>query len=79
MPRRSVPVASPGGDHAERCHASAGRRSISGYPRDRPRRAAGSFFVAVALFTLAAALIAAAAAFPEFFASSFSLLGPGMP
>jgi|KBSMisStaDraftv2_1062788.scaffolds.fasta_scaffold899544_2 hypothetical protein len=38
-----------------------------------------SFFVAVALFALAAALIAAAAAFPAFFVSSFSLLGPGMP
>jgi hypothetical protein len=36
-------------------------------------------FFALALFALAAALIAAAAAFPEFFASSFSLLGPGMP
>lgn len=38
-----------------------------------------SSIVALALFALAAGLIAAAAAFPEFFASSFSLLGPGMP
>ena len=38
-----------------------------------------SSFVAVALFALAAALIAAAAVFPEFFAGSFNLLGPGMP
>ena len=38
-----------------------------------------SFFVALALFALAAALIAAAAVFPVFFAGSVNLLGPGMP
>jgi hypothetical protein len=38
-----------------------------------------SSFVAVTLFALAAALIAAAAVVPEFFAGGFNLLGPGMP